>query len=81
MMLFSSVWFDFRNLRRAGTLKKRLLTSKLAPTGQEQTSCATTFDPSRHNCTPSSCDALLVVSLTCDTAAIEGKASPRKPIV
>ena len=81
MMLFSSVWFDLRNFRLAGTLKKRLLTRKLAPTGHEHTSCETRREPSMHSCTPKSCSAVRVVSLTCATAAMEGRASPRKPIV
>ena len=81
MMLPSSVWFVLRNLRRAGTLKKRLLTSKLAPTGHEHTSCPTKREPSMQSRTPSSWSAVRVVRRTCATAAMEASASPRKPMV
>ena len=43
MILFSSVVFDFRNFRRAGTLKKRFSTRKLLPTGHEHGSCPVTL--------------------------------------
>ena len=81
MMLLSSVWLDLRNFLRAGTLKKRFLTSKFAPTGHAHGSCETILDPSISTWVPSSFSMVRVVSLTCATAAIDGSASPRNPMV
>ena len=80
-MLESSVWLLFRNLRRAGMLKKRFLIRKLAPTGQTMGSCNKTFEPSICRHTPNSLSGVRVRSSTWETAAIEASASPRNPIV
>ena len=64
MMLESSVWLLLRNFLRAGILKKRLRTSKLAPTGQEHGSWETKREPSISRRVPSSLSAWRVCSDT-----------------
>ena len=81
MILFSSVVFDLRNLRRAGTLKKRFSTLKLLPTGQTQGSCPMNLLPAIESDVPISSFSWRVFSSIWATAAIEAKASPRNPIV
>ena len=80
-ILLSSVWFDFRNLRRAGTLKNKFFTLKLLPFGQETASCPSTLEPDIVNIVPNSSPSIRVRSSTWATAAIEAKASPRNPMV
>ena len=81
VMLANSVWLDFKNLRRAGMLKNKLRTAKLAPAGQATGSWQVTFDPSMQMLVPRSLPCCLVRSSTWATAAIEASASPRKPMV
>ena len=79
--LRSSVWSVLRNLRRAGTLKKRLRTRMLVHTGHCTASCLITSDPLISSSVPSSSCSVRVCISTCDTAHILGSASPRNPIV
>ena len=81
MMLRNSVSFDLRNFRRAGTLKKRFLTEKMAPSGQASGAMSISSEPSIVRRVPNSVPRARVRSSTCATAAMEGSASPRKPIV
>ena len=80
-ILLSSVCCDFRNLRRAGMLKKRFFTLKLLPTGAATGSCSSNREPDIDKSVPSSSPARRVTSSTCATAAMDASASPRKPIV
>ncbi len=80
-MLESSVWLLLRKRRLAGTLKKRFSTRKLLPSGQPSVSCESTLPPSMSMRVPSSVPLARVRSVTCATAAMLGKASPRKPMV
>ena len=71
---------DFRNLRRAGTLKKSERTSIVVPTGRENGSATRTRPPSIATRWRSpGCSA--VVSSTRATAATVASASPRNPSV
>ncbi len=80
-MCFNSVVFDFKNLRLAGTLKKRFLTMKVVPFRQETASCVFISEAAICIKVPISSSSLRVRSSTSATDAIEARASPRKPIV
>ena len=62
-------------------LKKRFLTEKMAPSAQASGARSTSSEPSISRRVPSSAPRARVRSSTCATAAMEGNASPRKPIV
>ena len=80
-ILFSSVALLLRNLRRAGTLKKRLLMVKELPTEHEQGSWLSTREADIVRQVPISSSCRRVRNSICATAAMEGSASPRNPIV
>ncbi len=77
----SSVAYERRNLRRAGTLQKRSRTSTSVPGGQpaERTSARVPAFTSMR--VPSSSSWRRVVSKKRETEAMDGTASPRKPSV
>ena len=81
MICLSSLSGDFRNFRRAGTLKNRFFTTKVVPAAQAVGSCRTIFDAAISINVPNSASACRVCSSTAATAAIEARASPRNPIV
>ena len=80
-ILLISVALDFRKRLRAGTLKKRFSTRKLHPCWQTVASCDMTLLPSMRSCVPTLSSAMRVFSVTCATDAIDGRASPRNPMV
>ena len=80
-MLRRSVSFDFKNLRRAGTLKKRFFTVMHVPTLVEIGSWDSTFEADKLICVPNSQSLVRVLISTCEIAEIEGSASPLNPIV
>ncbi len=81
MMLLISTWLLLRNLRRAGTLKKRFLIMKFDPGGQAMGSWLSQVDALMMSFVPSWLSAWRVRSSTCEMAAIDAKASPRNPMV
>ena len=82
LMIFrNSVSFDFKNFRRAGTLKKRFFTEKILPSLQASGSILSKLDPAMDRQVPSSAPLARVRNSIWATAAIEANASPRKPIV
>ena len=76
-----SVRSDFKNLSRAGVLKKRSRTLIVVPSGQPQGSIISMSPASTLMRTPSLAPRLRVVSSMCETAEIAASASPRKPKV
>ena len=74
----SSVASVFRNLRRAGVLKKSSRTSMLVPTARAEGSSSPLRASSRVPCVAS---AVRLVTVTSATEAIAASASPRKPSV
>ena len=76
-----SVASFFRNLARAGTLKKRSLTTMVVPTGQPVSPQPVSSPASRESWTPSVRSAVRVKRSTRDTEAMAASASPRKPRV
>src|SRR3989441_8678168 len=77
----SSVDSERRNLRRAGVLKKRSRTSTSVPAGRAISLTSRSFPPAISMRVPESSDATRVSSTSRETAAIEGRASPRNPSV
>ena len=70
-----------RKARRAGRLKNRSRTCTVVPSGQPAGSSESTRPASSAMRVPASWPRARVVISTRLTAAIEGRASPRKPIV
>ena len=62
-------------------LKNRFFTAKVVPTAAGSDSVFLYSEPSMQMRTPNSSSARRVVNSTWATAAIEAKASPRKPLV
>ena len=81
IILRNSVSFDFRNLRRAGTLKNRFLIEKILPSVQASGLISSNVEPAMDSFVPNSVPLKRVRSSTWATAAIEASASPRNPIV
>ncbi|MNL26382.1 hypothetical protein D3C87_1479050 [compost metagenome] len=77
----SSVESARRNLRRAGVLKNRSSTRMVVPSGQPTGVTTGSAPPSRVTRTPESAPRWRVVQVTFEIEAIEGRASPRKPMV
>ena len=80
-MCASSVCSVRRNLRRAGTLKKRSRTVMTVPFGSADSSQRKIFPPAISTVVPVVSSAARVSSSSRDTAAMEGSASPRNPSV
>ncbi len=74
-----SVDVAFRNLRRAGTLKKRSLTSICVPAAQPVGFTSVGPPPSTVSAIPASCSRGRVEREKRETDAMLGSASPRKP--
>ena len=82
LMCENSAVSDFKNVRRAGTLKNIFLTSILVPLSQIHSSFLVGVPPFISISVPVSvCSFVLVLSVTCAMDAIEAKASPLKPFV
>src|SRR5690606_20627246 len=81
MIWRSSTGSDFRKFRLAGILKKRFLTEMEVPLGVATGDWETTLLPSTLICTPTSISWVRVCISTWAMAAIEARASPRKPLV
>ena len=81
IILLSSTESFFRNLRRAGTLKKRFLTIILLPGAHASGVWLSTFDPLITRRVPIVSSLRMVRRSTWAIAAIEASASPRNPIV
>ena len=77
----SSVAGAFKNLRRAGVLKKRSCTSTLVPTSAGTPSRWATTPPSPPSRRPSGAPPARLVTVKRETAQIAASASPRKPSV
>ena len=80
-MLFISVTFDFRNFLRTGTLKNKFSTIKLQPFGHATGSCESKRPPSMCRHVPMGFSSVRVLRVTCATDAMDGRASPRNPMV
>ncbi len=81
MMLAVSTLSLFRNFRLAGTLKKRFFTIMLEPGSHSDGSCISTLDAFITSRVPIWSSAVRVFSSICAMAQMEGRASPRNPIV
>ena len=77
----SSVGAERKNFLRAGTLKKRSLISMEVPFAIPHGRVSVIRPASVSTSKPSSESAVLVLILSRDTAAMLGRASPRKPSV
>ena len=77
----SSVRGVRRNLRRAGTLKKRSRTSTTVPAFAAAGSTAETVPPSTRTRAPLSASCGRLASTSLDTEAMLGSASPRNPML
>ncbi len=77
----SSTESFLRNLRRAGKLKNRFFTDRFVPAGQASASWLSNFDAAICRWVPMVSPRRIVRRSICATAAIEGRASPRNPIV
>ncbi len=71
----------FRNTLRTGTLKNRSRITIVVPSGQPVSLTPIKRPPSISTFAPASASFVRVVIVTCETAAIDGSASPRKPSV
>jgi hypothetical protein len=76
-----SVASDLPNLARAGVLKNRSRTSMSVPTAIPASRASVSAPASTVSLKPTSAPAGRVASVSRDTAAIDGSASPRKPNV
>ena len=76
-----SVPMVFKNLRRAGVLKKSCFTVTMVPLGAPTSETSFILPPSTTISVPLSADAARVIRLNRETAAILGRASPLKPRV
>ena len=70
---------DLRNFLRAGALKKRFLTSTVVPGRRGKSSTATILPASTRKAVPATSSTSRVSRESRDTAAMDGRASPRKP--
>ena len=80
-MWVCSVWKDFRNLRRAGTLKNKSRTSKVLPVGKPISATPWSWPPATSMQVPTVSPSAQVFIVRRETAAIDGMASPRNPYV
>ena len=80
-ILFASVVVVLRNFLRAGTLKNKSSTLIVVPILQPISSISSMRPPVNFMVVPKSSCGRRVIKLNLDTAAIDGKASPRKPKV
>ena len=78
-MCLNSTLSLFRNLRRAGVLKKRLRTAKFEPAGAATEAVRTSPSGPVRTSVAVSSEARRVRSVTSATAAMLARASPRKP--
>ena len=76
-----SVAMDFKNLRRAGVLKKSCFTVIIVPGGAPVSDTFFSFPPSRYTSVAVSDVFSLVVNVNRETDAMLGSASPLKPSV
>jgi len=77
----ASVASPLRNFRRAGRLNSRSATSIVVPTGAPTSVTEVSFDASMTIRVAARSPSRRVVSVIRDTLAIDGRASPRKPML